>query len=204
MSDAPSASNLVWQARAVTRQDREQLLGQRGRIVWFTGLSGSGKSTIACALEAHLHALGRSTYVLDGDNIRHGLCADLGFSEADRIENVRRVGEAARLMVDAGIIVLVAMISPYRSERDAVRARVGPHDFVEVWVNTPLEVCEERDVKGLYRRARAGEIPAFTGISSPYEEPVYAEVVLDTVRNPLEACVAQITPWAVGVPNFSV
>lgn len=204
MSEPSKSTNVVWQKQFVSRNDRESLLGQRGRLIWLTGLSGSGKSTIATALESRLHDLSRAVYLLDGDNLRHGLCSDLGFGEADRKENVRRAGEVARLMVDAGLVVLVAMISPFRVERDGVRARFDAGDFVEVYVNTPLEVCEQRDVKGLYKRARAGEIPKFTGISSPYEEPVYAEVVLETNRLSLEECVNQVVPWAVGVPNFSV
>lgn len=149
-------------------------------MIWFTGLSGAGKSTIAHGVEERLHDLGCHSYVLDGDNVRHGLCADLGFSIADRHENIRRVGEVARLLVDAGLIVLTAFISPLKADRDRVRSMLEPHEFLEVYCRCPIEVCETRDVKGLYRRARAGEIPDFTGVSSPYEQPEQAELVLDT------------------------
>lgn len=163
----------------VSRADRERLLGQRGAVVWFTGLSGSGKSTVARALEERLHAAGRLVYVLDGDNIRHGLCADLDFSDAGRVENIRRIGHVAALFADAGAIVLTAFISPFRSDRAQVRELVGD-DFVEVHVDADLAVCESRDPKGLYQKARAGEIPEFTGISSPYEAPENPELRIDT------------------------
>lgn len=163
----------------VTRADRERLLGQRGAVVWFTGLSGSGKSTVARALEERLTAAGRLVYVLDGDNIRHGLCADLDFSDAGRVENIRRIGHVAALFADAGAIVLTAFISPFRQDRATVRELVGD-DFVEVHVDAALDVCESRDPKGLYKKARAGEIPKFTGIDSPYEAPENPELKLDT------------------------
>ena len=163
----------------VSRQAREQLLGQRGAVLWFTGLSGSGKSTVARAVEARLHAEGRLVYVLDGDNIRHGLCADLGFAPADRTENIRRIGHVAALLVDAGAIVLTAFISPYRSDREQVRTVLG-EDFLEIHVDASVEVCEKRDPKGLYKKARAGNLKNFTGIDSPYEAPEAAEVVLNT------------------------
>jgi adenylylsulfate kinase len=163
----------------VPRQAREQLLGQRGAVLWFTGLSGSGKSTVARAVEARLHAEGRLVYVLDGDNIRHGLCADLGFSPADRTENIRRIGHVAALLVDAGAIVLTAFISPYRSDRAQVREVLG-EDFLEIHVDAPVEVCERRDPKGLYKKARAGQIPEFTGISAPYEPPEHPALRLTT------------------------
>jgi adenylyl-sulfate kinase len=174
------SSNITWHHNEVSRDDRERVLGQRGRMVWFTGLSGSGKSTISVRVEARLNELGRAVYLLDGDNIRHGLCSDLGFSEPDRRENMRRIGEVGRLFVEAGVIVLAAFISPYRADRLAIRNRVPPGDFVEVFVNTPLAVCEQRDPKGLYQLARAGEIPNFTGISAPYEAPIDPEIDLDT------------------------
>lgn len=179
-SGTTKSSNVVWHTGHVTRPDRERLNGHRGVVIWFTGLSGSGKSTIACAVESRLHQLGCRTYVCDGDNIRHGLNGDLGFSPADRVENIRRIAEVAKLFLDAGMIVLTAFISPYRGDRAKARERVPPGDFIEVYCRCPLEVCEQRDVKGMYRRARAGEIKEFTGISAPYEEPEAAELVLDT------------------------
>jgi adenylylsulfate kinase len=184
--------HIVWQRHEITRADREHILGQQGRVVWLTGLSGSGKSTIASRLESELNGQGRLTYLLDGDNLRHGLCADLGFSAEDRRENGRRASEVARLMVDAGIIVIVAMITPLREDRRAMRARFRREDFLHVWVSTPLEVCEARDVKGLYARARSGEIRDFTGISAPYEPPLHADLDLNTAEESLEACVARV------------
>ena len=171
--------NVVWHAHAVTREDREALHGHKGAVVWFTGLSGSGKSTIAGALEEALHKLGVSTWLLDGDNVRHGLCSDLGVSAADRTENSRRVGEGATLMGDAGLVVLTAFISPHRAERQMVRERIGEGRFIEVFVDTPLATCEARDPKGLYKKARAGELRNFTGIDSVYETPESREVHLD-------------------------
>src|SRR6266478_2678384 len=174
------ATNIVWHQGAVTRADRERLSGHRSATVWFTGLSGSGKSTIAVALEKALWERGRHAYVLDGDNIRHGLNKNLGFSPADRTENIRRIGEVAKLFTEAGVIVMTSFISPYRADRDAVRAIMGKGDFVEVHVEASVETCEGRDVKGLYKKARAGEIPEFTGISAPYEAPERPELVLET------------------------
>ena len=171
--------NVVWHPHPVTREQREQLHGHRGVVLWFTGLSGSGKSTVAGALEAALHKLGVSTYLLDGDNVRHGLCSDLGFSDADRKENISRVGEVASLMVEAGLVVLTAFISPHRAERQMVRDRLGAGRFFEVFEDTPLEVCEARDPKGLYKKARAGELRNFTGIDSVYEAPEAAEIHLE-------------------------
>lgn len=162
----------------VTQAKRERLNGHAGKVVWFTGLSGSGKSTCANALEQALHASGRHTYVLDGDNVRSGLNKDLGFSEADRVENIRRVAEVSRLMLDAGLIVVTAFISPFRADRELARQLVGSAHFIEVHVNTPLDVCEQRDPKGLYRKARLGLIPHMTGISSPYEPPERPDLVL--------------------------
>jgi adenylylsulfate kinase len=163
------STNITWHEGHISRRDREKLLGQRGATVWLTGLSGSGKSTIAVAAEGALVERGRVAYVLDGDNIRHGLNKNLGFSPEDRTENIRRIGEVARLFTDAGVIVFSSFISPYRADRDAVRALMGEGDFIEVHVDASVETCEGRDVKGLYRKARAGEIPEFTGISAPYE-----------------------------------
>jgi adenylylsulfate kinase len=177
---ATRSTNITWHAGHVGRADRERLLGQRGVTVWLTGLSGSGKSTIAVAAEAALVERGRLAYVLDGDNIRHGLNRNLGFSPEDRTENIRRIGEVAKLFTDAGLVVITSFISPYRSDRDAVRALMAEGDFVEVHVDATLETCESRDVKGLYKKARAGEIPEFTGISAPYEAPAHPELVLDT------------------------
>lgn len=175
----------------VSRLDRERMLGQRGAVVWFTGLSGSGKSTIARAVEARLAATGRLVYVLDGDNVRHGLCSDLGFSPADRTENIRRIGHVAALLADAGVIVLVAFISPYRSDRAQVRDVVGA-GFLEVWVDAPLGVCETRDPKGLYQQARAGKIPEFTGISAPYEAPESPDLRLPTGSQTLAESAAAV------------
>jgi adenylylsulfate kinase len=186
------ATNIVWHQGAVTRSDREQVNGNRSCIVWLTGLSGSGKSTIAVALEKALWTRGVRSYILDGDNIRHGLNKNLGFSPEDRTENIRRIGEVAKLFVDAGIVAVTAFISPYRADRDKVRALVGDGDFVEVLVDCPLDVCEGRDVKGLYQKARAGQIPEFTGISAPYEPPVRSEVVLPTAELSVEQSVARL------------
>lgn len=171
--------NVVWHDHPVTRPSREQQHGHQGVVLWFTGLSGSGKSTVAGALEQALHRIGVSTYLLDGDNVRHGLCRDLGFSDDDRKENIRRVGEVAKLMVDAGLVVLTAFISPHRAERQMVRDLLEPGQFIEVFVDTPLAVCEARDPKGLYRKARAGELRNFTGIDSVYEAPDRPEIQLD-------------------------
>ncbi|WP_347421902.1 sulfate adenylyltransferase subunit CysN [Cobetia sp.] len=181
-----SASNIVWHDMAVTKQRRADRNKQKPCIIWFTGLSGAGKSTAANALERQLFAMGYNTYLLDGDNVRHGLCGDLGFSEDDRAENIRRVGEVAKLMVDAGMITLVSFISPFQADRQTVRDMVGTDEFIEVFVNTPISVCEERDPKGLYRKARAGEISDFTGISSPYEAPENPEIEINTGELSLE------------------
>ena len=186
------ATNIHWHAASVNREGREALNGHKSAILWFTGLSGAGKSTLAHAVEAKLHELKCATYVLDGDNIRHGLCKDLGFSDDDRTENIRRIGEVAKLFVDAGVVALTAFISPFRSDRDSVRALVADGDFVEIYCYAPLDVCEERDPKGLYKKARAGEIPEFTGITSPYEEPLNPEIKVDTASQSLEESVAQV------------
>jgi len=186
------AGNLHWQHVDVDKRARAQSKSQRPRCVWFTGLSGAGKSTIANLVEKKLHALGMHTYLLDGDNVRHGLNKDLGFTDEDRVENIRRVAEVAHLMVDAGLIVLVSFISPFRAERRMARALFGEDEFIEVHVDTPLDVAEQRDVKGLYAKARAGQIPNFTGIDSPYEVPDNAELVLDTVAEPVERLADQV------------
>jgi adenylylsulfate kinase len=186
------SSNITWHEGHVSREDREKRLGQRGVTIWLTGLSGSGKSTIAVAAERELLAQGRVAYVLDGDNVRHGLNANLGFSPEDRTENIRRIGEVAKLFTDAGIIVLTSFISPYRADRDAVRTKMEEGDFVEVHVAASLETCEGRDVKGLYAKARAGEIPEFTGISAPYEAPERPELLIDTNDQTVEESVAQL------------
>lgn len=178
--------NTVWYQPAVNRSMREQLNGHKSAVLWFTGFSGSGKSTIAHAVEELLNQFLCSTYVLDGDNVRHGLCGDLGFSIADRHENIRRLGEVSKLFADAGVITLSAFISPLRADRERVRHLVG-EDFIEIYCKCPIEVCEDRDVKGLYKKARKGEIEEFTGISSPYEEPHEAEVVIDTSCTSVDA-----------------
>ena len=186
----PKSKNLTWHEGQVSRTDREKRLGQRGVTVWLTGLSGSGKSTIAVAAEKALADEGRLTYILDGDNVRQGLNNNLGFSPEDRTENIRRIGEVAKLFTDAGMIVFTSFISPYRADRDAVRELMSDGDFVEVYVMASLETCEGRDVKGLYKKARAGEIPEFTGISAPYEEPERAELAIDTNGQTVDESVA--------------
>jgi adenylyl-sulfate kinase len=186
------ATNVTWQQHRTTKQERARRKGQKPCILWFTGFSGSGKSTIADALEARLAEMGYHTYLLDGDNIRHGLNKDLGFSAEDRKENIRRIGEAAKLFVDAGIIVLTAFISPFRSDRAMVRQIVEENEFLEIFVDTPLEVCEQRDPKGLYAKARRGEIRDFTGIDSPYEPPEQPEVHLYPARESVEQSVDRI------------
>jgi bifunctional enzyme CysN/CysC len=185
------AQNVHKQALSITRAERERLNGHSGKVIWFTGLSGSGKSTLANALEVELNKQGMRTYILDGDNIRQGLNKDLGFTDADRVENIRRVAEVAKLMMDAGLIVMTAFISPFRQEREMARELIGSDNFIEVFVDTPLEVCEQMDVKGLYKKARAGKIPNMTGVNSPYEEPDNPEFVADT-DNDLKDTVAQL------------
>ncbi|MEB3337911.1 MAG: adenylyl-sulfate kinase [Leptolyngbyaceae bacterium] len=193
MMQIPSkSSNTTWHQATVTRQRREQQNGHRSFIVWFTGLSGSGKSTLAHAVEEQLHEMGCRTFVFDGDNVRHGLCSDLGFSTADRVENIRRIGEMAKLFTEAGIIALTAFISPFRADRQKVKALVAAGDFIEIYCCCSLEVCEQRDVKGLYRRARTGEIQDFTGISSPYEAPETPDLVVKTDQDAIAECTQQI------------
>jgi adenylylsulfate kinase len=186
------ATNIVWHQGAVNRDDREKLNRHKGATVWLTGLSGSGKSTIAVDLEKRLLERGVRAYILDGDNVRHGLNKNLGFSPEDRTENIRRIGEVAKLFTDAGLVAITAFISPYRADRDQVRALMKPGDFVEIFVECPVDVCEQRDVKGLYKKARAGEIKEFTGISAPYEAPAKPELVLPSHEMSVEAAVAKV------------
>ncbi len=186
------SDNVTWHEHRIDRRAREEMLGHRGATVWMTGLSGSGKSTVADALAAMLHDRGVLTAILDGDNIRHGLNGDLGFSPEDRAENIRRIGEVAKLFTSFGVVNILAFISPYREGRDRARAIQEDGDFIEVFVEAPLDVAEERDPKGLYRKARSGEIPSFTGISAPYEEPESPELVLHTADTTPEQCAAQV------------
>lgn len=186
------ATNITWHHGAIAKEDRERLLGQKGIVIWFTGLSGSGKSTLAHAIEERLFESGHISFVLDGDNVRHGLNKNLGFSPEDREENIRRIGEVAKLFADTGVITMTAFISPYRADRDKARALLNPGEFIEVFVKIPIEVAEERDPKGLYKKARAGEIKDFTGISAPYEEPLHPELVIDTSQLDLEQSVEKV------------
>lgn len=188
----PTSTNTVWHHATVTRARREAQNGHRGAIIWFTGLSGSGKSTLAHAVEEELHQRGCRTFVLDGDNVRHGLCGDLGFSAEDRVENIRRIGEVSKLFMEAGMIVLTAFISPFRADRERVRGMVEHGDFIEIFCDSPIEICESRDVKGMYKKARAGQIAEFTGISSPYEVPEDPELIVNTGIAQLDACVKQV------------
>ena len=187
--------NIYRQQGLVHQQDRQQQAGHKSVILWFTGLSGAGKSTLAHAVEKALFNIGSRTFVFDGDNVRHGLCADLGFSVHDRQENIRRIGEMSKLFLEAGIIALTAFISPFQSDRDRVRSLVSEGEFIEIYCKADLSVCEQRDIKGLYAKARRGEIKDFTGISSPYEAPVNPELVLDTGVESLEACVNQVLAY---------
>ena len=187
--------NIVWQETKVTREDRYRLNNHRSCLLWFTGLSGAGKSSLATAVEKELYSYGIRSYVLDGDNIRHGLNSNLGFTPEDRKENIRRIGEVSRLFVDAGLFALTAIISPYREDRQMVRERFAKGEFIEIYVKCPLEVCEMRDPKGLYKKARRGEIQNFTGISAPYEEPLQPEIVVETDKQTLEQSVAQVIQY---------
>ncbi|MDX8365815.1 adenylyl-sulfate kinase [Cytobacillus sp. IB215665] len=187
-----SSKNIVWHETTITRKDRNSLNNHNSCVLWFTGLSGSGKSTLANAVEVKLHESQVRTYVLDGDNIRHGLNKDLGFSEDDRKENIRRIGEVSKLFTDSGQIVLTAFISPFREDRNSVRELFSNHEFIEVYVKCPLEVCETRDPKGLYDKARKGEIPEFTGISSPYEPPEQPELIIESNKMTIEQSVEQV------------
>lgn len=187
--------NVVAQHLTVSNADRERLMGQRGCVLWFTGLSGSGKSTLANALDAELHGRGIKTVLLDGDNVRHGLCGDLGFSAEDRHENLRRIAEVAKLMADAGLVVLTAFVSPYRSDRDRARTVVGSQRFAEIYVDAPVEVCATRDVKGLYAKAQAGLIADFTGVNSPYEAPLAPELTVASGSEPLTQSTTHVLTW---------
>ena len=190
-----ATKNIVWHATTITKQDRHRMNGHKSAILWYTGLSGAGKSTLANKVEEKLFERGIHTYVLDGDNIRHGLNKGLGFSTEDRKENIRRIGEVSKLFVDAGAFVSTAFISPYREDRDMVRQLVNDGEFIEIFVNAPLDVCEERDPKGLYKKARAGEIKNFTGIDDPYEAPQNAELTIYTGEKTLEECAAEVISY---------
>ena len=191
----PKSKNIVWHHATITREDRESLFGQKGVVIWFTGLSGSGKSTLANEVEVQLFERGCHTYILDGDNIRHGLNKDLGFSPKDREENIRRIGEVAHLFSQAGIIVMTAFISPYRTDRDVARKLNKEGEFVEIYCRCSLDECERRDTKGLYKKARAGQIPEFTGISAPYEEPEKPELIIDTDQEPVKESAAKVIAY---------
>lgn len=186
------SENITWSQGKVTHEERERQNGHSGYVIWFTGLSGSGKSTLATELERELFLRGKHAYVLDGDNIRHGLCSDLGFTPDDRKENIRRVGEVAKLFADSGMICLTAFISPYRSDRELARNIAPSGRFIEVYLNTPIEVCEQRDPKGLYIKARSGAIKQFTGVSAPYETPLNPELELHTEQCTIPECVAAV------------
>lgn len=189
------SENITWQATKVDKQQRQARFGHKSAVLWFTGLSGSGKSTIAVELEKQLFERNINSYVLDGDNVRFGLNRNLGFSAEDRTENIRRIGEVSKLFVDAGTITLTAFISPYRADRDHVREILGDEEFIEVFVDTPIKVCEDRDVKHLYEKARRGEIKGFTGIDAPYETPTNPEITIDTSTQSLETSVQQIIDY---------
>lgn len=193
----PTQNNIVWHHATVTRKRREEMNNHKSACLWFTGLSGAGKSTLAHGVEETLHQMGCRTFVFDGDNVRHGLCANLGFSLEDRSENIRRIGEMAKLFVQAGVIALTAFISPLKNDREKIRKLITDEDFIEIYCKCPVSVCEERDVKGMYKRARAGEIKNFTGISSPYEEPENPELTIDTSKMPLETSVEVIVNYLV-------
>jgi adenylylsulfate kinase len=190
--DSMNSTNTIWHHATVTREHRNQKNNHKSTVLWFTGLSGSGKSTLCHSVEERLYQQSCRTFVMDGDNVRHGLCGDLGFSYEDRKENIRRVGEMSRLFVEAGTIVLTAFISPFREEREKVRMLMPPGDFLEVYVDCPIEVCESRDLKGLYKRARAGTVKEFTGVSSPYEPPEKPELTVNTDQQALEESVESV------------
>jgi adenylylsulfate kinase len=192
---SPKSEHITWHAGHLTREVRERIYGQRGATLWFTGLSGSGKSTVARQVELLLAQRAHHVYTLDGDNVRHGLCRDLGFSPEDRAENIRRIGEVCKLFTDAGTLTLAAFVSPYRADRDGVRALLPAGDFIEVYVAADLSVCESRDPKGLYKQARAGKIAEFTGISAPYEEPERPEITLRTDQESVEASAARVVTF---------
>ena len=200
------ATNIVWHNSSVDREARSMQKGHGSAILWFTGLSGSGKSTLANAVNVALYEKGYSSYVLDGDNIRHGLCKDLGFSDLDREENIRRIGEVSKLFLDAGIIVLTAFVSPFRVDRENARSLVGKNDFIEIYCSANLDICETRDTKGLYAKARKGEIKDFTGISSPYEKPDSPELKIDTGNMEIDQCVEIVINFLINqkiISNFS-
>jgi adenylylsulfate kinase len=191
----PKSKNIVWHHATITKEDREKLFSQKGVVIWFTGLSGSGKSTLANEVEAALFERGCHTYILDGDNIRHGLNKDIGFSPKDREENIRRIGEVAHLFAQAGVIVMTAFISPYLADRELARKLNKEGEFIEIYCRCSLEECERRDTKGLYKKARAGEVKEFTGISAPYEEPVQPELILDTDKETLKESVGKVLAY---------
>lgn len=186
------SSNTIWHHATVTRERREKQHHHKSIILWFTGLSGAGKSTLAHSVEEKLHQLGCTTYVLDGDNVRHGLCADLTFSKDDRKENIRRIGQVAKLFIESGVIVLTAFISPFKTDRLIVKNMVQHGDFVEIFCNSPIEICEKRDTKGLYQKAKSGEVSEFTGISSPYEKPEKPDLEVKTGSSSLEECTDRV------------
>jgi len=192
MSQQKSNNNITWHRALVTRHDRNYLNNHKSANIWFTGLSGSGKSTLAHALEKKLYDLGCRTFVFDGDNVRHGLCSDLGFSTDDRKENIRRITEMVNLFLEGGMIALTAFIAPFQKDRDLIKKRLGAENYIEIYCNCPIDICEQRDVKGIYQKARKGLIKDFTGISSPYEIPVSPDLVLDTSKQTIESCVTQL------------
>lgn len=189
------ATNVHWHDHSVTKAERCQLSGHKGAVLWFTGLSASGKSTVANTVDHKLHSMGKRSFVLDGDNIRMGLNKNLGFSAEDRAENIRRIGEVAKLFTSAGVIASTAFISPYRKDRDAVRALLEPGEFIEIYMNTPIELCEQRDPKGLYKKARAGQLKGFTGIDDPYEAPEKPELVLDGGKKSIDECADEVIAY---------
>ena len=203
MSGDVKSTNITWHEATITRDDRERLGGHKAVVLWFTGLSGAGKSTLALAVEEALFEKGCRTYVLDGDNVRHGLNKNLGFSPEDRTENIRRIGEVANLFNDAGVIALTAFISPYRADRDEAR-KVAGDSFIEIYVKCDVEICEERDTKGLYKKARAGEIAEFTGISSPYEAPDRPEIRIDTTKETAEQAASRIVEHVLGIWSYDL